>query len=123
MVFADRQDVGLMKDTHLHRGRWMVPGAVVYLILCTRIAGGMPRPSCSDHGLSVGLLPPKPIRDANCHGCGGSDLDGASIGVRWCTSRAVAMLPGAEPPWRAPGSLQPSAERPTGQRLSQTHPR
>jgi hypothetical protein len=111
MVFADRQDIGRMRDTYFHRGCWVVPGVVVYLILCTRIAGGTPRPSCSDHGLRVGLLLPKPIRDANYHGCAVSDLDGASIGVRWRPSRAVAMVSDAEPPWRVASARVTTSKR------------
>jgi hypothetical protein len=101
MVFADRQDIGLMRDTHLHRGRWMVPGVVVYLILCTRIAGGTPRPSCSDHGLRVGLCSQSQSEMRTATTVRYLTWDGAPIGVRCCPSQAVALVSSAEPPWGA----------------------
>jgi hypothetical protein len=75
MMFADRQDVGLPRDSHFHCGRWMLPGVVVDLIPYTCRAGKTPRPSQSGHGSRVGLLLPMPVihRHGQQHGL--PDLD------------------------------------------------
>ena len=64
MMFADRQDVGLPRDSHFHGGRSMLASVVVDLIPYTCRAGKTPRPAQSGHGSRVGLLLPKPVRQA-----------------------------------------------------------
>jgi hypothetical protein len=80
MMFADRQDVGLPGDSHLHRGRRMLAGVVVDLIPYTCRAGKTPGPSQSGHGSRIGPLLPKPIRRDFRHGAH-PDLRGPSVSV------------------------------------------
>jgi hypothetical protein len=80
MIFADRQDVGLPRDSHFHCGRWMLPGVVVDHIPYTCRAGRMPRASQSGHGSRVGFLLPRPTRRLADYGVGSSDL-GMSRGL------------------------------------------
>jgi hypothetical protein len=64
MMFADRQDVGLPRDSRFHCGGWMLASVVVDLIPYTCRAGKTPGLSQSGHGSRVGPVLPKPSLSA-----------------------------------------------------------